>query len=310
MDIVQLLSQQKTLDLVIDSDTGNETDDQFAVAYALMRPDRFRVHALTAAPFLHYRVLTAAEGEFCSHLEQRRLLHYFPNCKTALWWGSPCFLAEANAKTDAPLPEGVTRLLEISKKFSRRKPLFYVGLATLTDLAIALLADPTLAERVVLVWLGGQEYHRSPEEFNLLQDAAAAQIVLNSSFRQIIFPCTGVADTLRLTQQEARQLSAHRGVGDFLLHRFTRHLTWSYGENPAPTVSLPLYDLTPLAYLARPARVKMALCRRLMLETNPLRRGDPLPYDDLVAASLDREGIIEDFSQALQNQPEIPLPHF
>lgn len=309
MDIVQLLSHQKPLDLVLDSDTGNETDDQFAVAYALMRPDRFRVHALTSAPFLHYRVLTATEGEFCSHLEQKRILHYFPKCKAALWRGSPCFLAEANAKTAAPLPEGVKRLLELSQRFSRQKPLFYVGLATLTDLALALQTDPTLVERVVLVWLGGQEYHRSPEEFNLLQDVDAAQIVLNSSIRQIIFPCAGVADTLRLTHQEARKLLANRSIGDFLFHRFTRHLIWSYGgENPIENIPLPLYDLTPLAYLARPEHVKMSLCKRLMLETNPLRRGAPLPYDDLVATSLSRENILADFSQTLQSQPKILPP--
>ena len=59
---------------------------------------------------------------------------------------------------------------------------------------------------------------------------------------------------------------------------------------------------------ARPERVKMSYCKRLMLETNPLRRGAPLPYDDRVATSLSRENILADFSQTLQKQPEIPLP--
>ena len=53
--ILSFITKSSRLDLVIDSDTGNETDDQFAVAYALMRSDRFRVHALTAAPFLQRR---------------------------------------------------------------------------------------------------------------------------------------------------------------------------------------------------------------------------------------------------------------
>lgn len=36
--------------LVIDTDTKNEVDDQFAISWALRSPDRFRVEAVYAAP--------------------------------------------------------------------------------------------------------------------------------------------------------------------------------------------------------------------------------------------------------------------
>ena len=39
----------RVLDVVIDTDPVNEVDDQFAVAWALLRPDRLRVRALLAA---------------------------------------------------------------------------------------------------------------------------------------------------------------------------------------------------------------------------------------------------------------------
>lgn len=42
-------------DLVIDSDTYNEIDDQFAVSYALHAPEKLRVKALYAAPFTNER---------------------------------------------------------------------------------------------------------------------------------------------------------------------------------------------------------------------------------------------------------------
>ena len=309
-ELMRLIRQDAPLDLVIDSDTGNETDDQFACAYALMCPDRFRVHALTAAPFLHYRVLTAAEGEFCSHLEQRRILSYFPNCRTALWRGSWQFLSEAHGNASQPLPEGVEKLLALSRKFTSRRPLFYVGIATLTNLALALQTDPTLVRRVVLVWLGGQAYYRSPEEFNLLQDVSAAQVVLNSSIRQIVFPCEKIADALTLNKLQASDLLAHRGVGDFLYHRFIRHLTWSYGEHPEPSTALSLYDLVPFAFLSDPALVSMECFQRFQLKTNPLRRDGLLPYFDLVATGLDREGIFRMFREHLLRQPEILPPDF
>ena len=39
------------LQVVIDSDTKNEVDDQFAISYALLSPDRLNVQAVYAAPF-------------------------------------------------------------------------------------------------------------------------------------------------------------------------------------------------------------------------------------------------------------------
>ena len=43
------------VDLVIDSDTYNEIDDQFAIAYAVNAPEKIRVQALYAAPFFNDR---------------------------------------------------------------------------------------------------------------------------------------------------------------------------------------------------------------------------------------------------------------
>lgn len=37
--------------MVLDTDTYNEIDDQFALSYALMSPERLQVEAVYAAPF-------------------------------------------------------------------------------------------------------------------------------------------------------------------------------------------------------------------------------------------------------------------
>ena len=44
------------LPLVIDTDTFNEIDDQFALAYALANPLRFDLQAVIAAPYFHEKV--------------------------------------------------------------------------------------------------------------------------------------------------------------------------------------------------------------------------------------------------------------
>ena len=57
------------IDVVIDTDTFNEIDDQFAVSYALRSRDRLAVKALYAAPFLNHHSLSPEDGSFHSRPE-------------------------------------------------------------------------------------------------------------------------------------------------------------------------------------------------------------------------------------------------
>ena len=85
--------------LVIDSDAGNEVDDQFAIAWALCSPKRFDIEAVYAAPFsfacidrfnatLHTTLNTNCLGIMASS----QLTHYNP-CVSAFneYWTSPPF---------------------------------------------------------------------------------------------------------------------------------------------------------------------------------------------------------------------------
>src|SRR5699024_5237921 len=67
-------------------------------------------------------------------------------------------------------------------------PLYLAFLGPLTDMASALLLDPSIAERdLVVIWIGGHHYYdpsAPPEpkvEFNLGNDIAAANVVMASS---------------------------------------------------------------------------------------------------------------------------------
>src|SRR5690606_15532919 len=60
--------------VVLDTDTYNEIDDQFAVVYALLSPERMTVEAIYAAPFLNRRSSSPGEGMRKSHEEILRLL--------------------------------------------------------------------------------------------------------------------------------------------------------------------------------------------------------------------------------------------
>lgn len=62
--------------MVLDTDTYNEVDDQFALAYALLSPEKLKVEAVYAAPFHNARSESPADGMEKSYQEILRLLEF------------------------------------------------------------------------------------------------------------------------------------------------------------------------------------------------------------------------------------------
>ena len=60
--------------LVLDTDTYNEIDDQFAVVHALLSPDILSLESIHAAPFFNPRSKSPADGMEKSYQEILRLL--------------------------------------------------------------------------------------------------------------------------------------------------------------------------------------------------------------------------------------------
>ena len=60
--------------IVLDTDTYNEIDDQFAIVYALLSPERIALEALYAAPFHNSRSDSPADGMERSYAEIERVL--------------------------------------------------------------------------------------------------------------------------------------------------------------------------------------------------------------------------------------------
>lgn len=58
----------------------------------------------------------------------------------------------------------------------------YIGMqGAITDLACAILMEPRICERMTCIWIGGADYPEGGEEFNLMSDINAANVVLSSS---------------------------------------------------------------------------------------------------------------------------------
>lgn len=248
--------------MVLDTDTYNEIDDQFALVYSLLAPEKLEVEAVYAAPFTNHKT-EPAEGMEKSHEEILRVLERLGRSPEGLVHkGSQGFLPGPGEALDSPAARDL-----IDRAMAERDgaPLYVLAIGAVTNVASAILLEPKIIERIVVVWLGGQPFHwPSAAEYNLQQDPAAARTVFDCGVPLVHIPCTGVSEMLQTTVAEMERHVKGRGpVGDYLFEIFR-----DYGPD-TPGWSKVIWDISAPAYLIDPSWVPTELVHSPIL-TNEL----------------------------------------
>jgi Inosine-uridine preferring nucleoside hydrolase len=83
-------------------------------------------------------------------------------------------------------PTDGARLILEESRCGDALPLFVACGGPLTNIASALQDDPSLADRMELVWIGGGAHPEGAWEYNLMLDLAAARFVFNDTDARII----------------------------------------------------------------------------------------------------------------------------
>lgn len=198
MNKEQLLKNLKSptgpVDVVLDTDTYNEIDDQFALAYLLQNADRLHTVGICAAPFHNGRSSSPADGMEKSYREIFKVLELCErsDLKNIVFKGSEIYLPNENT----PVPsDAASFMAEKAKEYSAEKPLYIVAIGAITNVASAFLLNPAMKESTVVVWLAGGARHMPKcDEFNLSQDIAAARVIMGSGVPFVQLPCAGVVD--------------------------------------------------------------------------------------------------------------------
>lgn len=102
---------------------------------------------------------------------------------------------KALTSTDMPAEsEGARTIVDEARKCTPEKPLYVLCGASLTNIASAWLMDNSIEDKVVVVWIGGQEYDGissypppgySKVEYNLNLAIKAGQVIFNKSKMRI-----------------------------------------------------------------------------------------------------------------------------
>ena len=278
--------------MVLDTDTYNEIDDQFAVVQALLSPERLRVEALYAAPFFNDRSRGPADGMEKSYQEILRLLERLGRPAEGLVHrGSTAYLAGPQEPQSSPAAEDLVRRALAGGK----DPLYVVAIGAITNVASAILLEPRILEKIVIVWLGGHALSwQHTREFNLQQDLYASRLIFDCGVPLVQMPCIPVTTHLTTTVPEIEHHVRGRGpVGDYLADIFA-----DYCKDRSPWAK-ELWDMIAVSWLLNPEWVPTVLVHSPVLTDNFTWSRDDSRHLIRTARSLSRDAILGDFFRKL-----------
>jgi purine nucleosidase len=161
--------------VIFDTDANNELDDQHALAYLLLNDKTFQTIGVTVNA-------TSNGGEIGEHVkEAQRIVQLCGLEETVpVIKGANGAFPEITAHIGEPGFDGheaVDFIIEEALK-TRDQTLVLLPVGKLTNVALALQKEPSIAGRIRVVWLGAN--YPDPGEYNLDNDTASMNYVLHT----------------------------------------------------------------------------------------------------------------------------------
>lgn len=247
--------KQKQIRMIVNTDAKNEADDQFAVVHQILSP-KFEIKGFIAAHFENRgnkeydsaRKIPAEGSMEESYKELKNLLKIMDmSHKYKVYRGATHPITDKHTPV---MSEGAQFIIEEAMK-DDDKPLFAVFLGTLTDLASAYIAEPRIAERLNVVWIGGGVWPIGCPEFNLMQDINAANVVFASDLPLWQVPINAYLQVQVTFAELQLKVRPYGKIGKYLFEQLNQfnynyakylpHLqgdTWVLGDQPTVSVLL------------------------------------------------------------------------
>ncbi|MCH5166761.1 MAG: nucleoside hydrolase [Erysipelotrichales bacterium] len=230
--------------VILDTDTYNECDDQFAIAYLLKSQDVYDIEAITIAPFKNRRISTEDYGIELSYIETQKI---FELCKenyiNKIFKGSTNYITNGYHNRN----EAVDKIIEIALKNERT---YILCIGALTNIALAIQYEPKIIGKIEVVWLGGNTLLQSSNKGTNFKDLDAVKIVFESKAKLTIIPCIGVASNLKTSIYElSYYIKDKNDLCNFLYNRFAEISDYYVDENFNRKT---LWDISVIAYFINP----------------------------------------------------------
>lgn len=292
--LARLQPPKNKVRMVLDTDTYNEVDDQFALVYALLSPERVTVEAIYAAPFHNSRSSGPADGMEKSYQEVVRLLEQIDwPAEGLVYKGAKTYL---DAMLEPRQSEASSDLVTRAMASPADNPLYVIAIGAITNVASAVLMEPSIIERIVIVWLGGHALHwPHTQEFNLRQDVPAARLIFDCGVPLVHIPCMGVTSHLLTTVSELEAYVRGRGaIGDYLVD-----IVKGYHEDHVGWSKV-IWDIATIAYLINDRWVPTELVHSPLLTNQVTWSVDRSRHLIRYATYIHRDPIFRDLFNKLE----------
>lgn len=240
--ISKLYKKDKNIDkinVILDTDTYNECDDQFALAYLLKSQERFNIEAITVAPYHHDNNISIIEGNEKSYNEIIKICKYLNfDTTNKVYKCSEDYLQNNYNETT----KAVEKIIEIALKNEKT---YILSIGAITNIAIAILKEPKIIDRIEIIWLGGNSLLQNKnDEFNFRQDIKAVKTIFESNAKLTIIPCKNVASNLITSIYELEHfLKGKNELCDYLCQRFYNDGVHGIQERRV------IWDISVIAYM-------------------------------------------------------------
>lgn len=296
LDVTQLTQAleppKSRVRMVLDTDTYNEVDDQFAVVHALTSD--MDVEALYAAPFHNKRSEGPEDGMEKSYEEIHRLLERMSRRPDVpVLKGSASYLAEP----DRPVESAAAADLVERAMASDHEPLYVAAIGAITNVASAILIEPAIIPRIRVVWLGGNAtWWPTASEFNLFQDIHASRVILDSGVPFVQIPCMNVTSHLHISVPDLETwLRGSSPVADYLADIVAsyheEHFCWSKV----------IWDIAATAYLVEPSWFTTTLIHSPILTDHLTWSFDESRHLIRTVRHIDRDAVFADVFRKIQS---------
>ena len=216
------LFKKNVTQIIIDTDSGNEIDDLYAVVRAIISPD-LEVTGLISEQWSFHpeagdssvQVSQRLNEELLKALGRTDIPHPVGASDMLRFW-------------DKPIPQpspGASFIIEKVKSLKKGKKLNIVTLGAMTNVASAVMIDPEIASRIRLYSMALKYDPKSriwnKNEFNVRNDLDAVDYLMNNSEVEMHIMTATTSSIFRFNKAKTENLMKGKGeVWDFLVNRW------------------------------------------------------------------------------------------
>lgn len=300
--------------VILDTDANNELDDQHAMAYMLFNGNDFDVEGITVNK-------TRNGGDIEQHFQEAVRVVKLCNLdgKIPVYKGANGSFSEIKGHVTQSAFDGVDAVDFIIKRahIKSSRPLVLLPVGKLTNIALALHKDPSIAPKVKVVWLGSN--YPAPGEYNQDNDIPSLNYILDTNvdfeIALVRYGKPSGTDAVRASLSEIKRIMPGLGphIPEPVVGRHGNEFS-NFGDYSVDLFknmrdeTRALFDMAAVAIVKNPSWARSSTVPGPRLVGGKWVERPENPRKILLWEDFDKEKIMEDFYHSMKEYVLVETP--